>query len=263
MINYIEKFSLQEKLAVVCGGLGLIGRAASIALAQSGAQTIVLDINEKDGRLFEKESKAIDLDISFEKFDITKIDKYNEVLNRISNKYGKVDTWINTAYPRTKDWGNKLEEINSKSWQMNVNMGMNSYCLITRDVAELMKRNNIKGSIINLSSIYGVLAPDFKIYPEEMTCPAAYSAIKAGIINFSRYAASYYGKDGIRINALCPGGIFDGQNKEFVENYENRVPMKRMGTPDEVASAVIFLSSNASSYITGTTFMVDGGWSCI
>ncbi len=259
MINYMEKFKLDNKTAVVCGGLGLIGKQVSIALAQAGAKVLVLD-NDEDVWKAMKEKTGME----FVKFDITDIKNLGKEISRIYKEHGPIDVWVNTAYPKTKDWGNKLEDIKAESWQKNVDMLMNSYCLITKEIAELMKKSKIKGSIVNFGSVHGVVGPDFEVYSgTDMTSPAAYAAIKGGIINFSRYAASYYGKDGIRINCLCPGGIFDNQNKTFVANYEKRTPLRRMGNPNEIASAVLFLASDASSYITGATFMVDGGWTCI
>jgi NAD(P)-dependent dehydrogenase (short-subunit alcohol dehydrogenase family) len=120
------------------------------------------------------------------------------------------------------------------------------------------------GSIVNISSIYGVVGPDFTIYDgTEMTMPAAYSAIKGGVINFSKYLASYYGKNNIRVNCVSPGGIFDHQPTEFIRNYESKVPMKRMGKPDDISPAVSFLLSDESSYITGQNIIIDGGWTAI
>jgi len=259
MIDYMEKFKLDNKTAVVCGGLGLIGKQVSIALAQAGAKVLVLDNDEEAWKSMKDKAN-----MEFIKFDTTDIKNLGKEIGRIYKQKGSIDIWVNTAYPRTKDWGSKLEDIKAESWQKNVDMLMNSYCLITKEIAELMKKDKIKGSIINFGSVHGVVGPDFEVYSgTDMTSPAAYAAIKGGIINFSRYAASYYGKDGIRINCLCPGGIFDNQNKTFVANYEKRTPLRRMGNPNEIASAVLFLASDASSYITGATFMVDGGWTCI
>lgn len=263
MTDYMKKFSLKNKVAVVCG-LGLIGNDISLAFAQAGAKLVVLDIDDNKGKIFEKECNKKGLDAKFIRFDITDIKNLSKGIKKIFYEEGQVHSWVNAAYPKTKDWGDMLEDVKPESWQKNVNMHMNSYCLITRDVAELMKEKRVRGSIINLSSIYGVVAPDFEVYSgTNMTSPAAYSAIKAGIINFSRYAASYYGKFGIRVNTVCPGGIFDNQNPKFVKNYEKKVPLRKMGKPGDVAGAALFLASDASSYITGTALMVDGGWTCI
>jgi NAD(P)-dependent dehydrogenase (short-subunit alcohol dehydrogenase family) len=120
------------------------------------------------------------------------------------------------------------------------------------------------GSVVNITSIYGIVGPDFGVYEgTKMTMPAAYSAIKGGVINFSRYLASYYGKFGIRVNCVSPGGIFDNQPVQFVTNYEAKVPMKRMGLPKDISPTISFLLSEGSSYITGQNIVVDGGWTAI
>ena len=132
---------------------------------------------------------------------------------------------------------------------------------MARDVAELMKVNGVKGNIITVGSIYGMVGPDFGVYSgTEMTMPAAYSAIKGGIINYSRYLATYYGDAGIRVNCICPGGVYNNQDSEFVRKYSERTPLGRMAKPEEIASSVLFLASDASSYVHGETFLVDGGW---
>ncbi len=264
MTDYMEKFKLNNKTAMVCGGNGLIGKQLTIALAQAGAKVVVLDINEQQAEQLLTDCKEKNLNVSFEHFDCTKLEKYSENISKLREKHGPVHIFINTAYPRTSDWGNKLEDIPTESWQKNTDMHMNSYCILTKEFAELMKKDGVAGSIINIGSIYGVLSPDFEVYSgTTMTSPAAYSAIKGGIINFSRYCASYYGKDGIRINIVCPGGVFDNQNETFVKNYNKRTLLKRMANADEIACPVLFLASDASSYITGFNLMVDGGWTAI
>ena len=259
MTDYMKKFSLKGKTAAVFGGLGLIGKEIVSALGQAGAKVLLIDIDEEKGHKI-----ASELGAEFIELDITDIASYDEKISAIWKEQGQVDIVVNTAYPRTEDWGDKFEDVKSESWRKNVDMQMNSYCLLTIKFAELMKKNEIKGSIINLGSTYGVLGADFEIYKgTDLSCPPAYAAIKGGIINFSRHAASYYGKYGIRVNALCPGGIFDNQNPEFVKAYESKTSLKRMGNPEEIASAAVFLASDASSYVTGTAFMVDGGWTSI
>jgi NAD(P)-dependent dehydrogenase (short-subunit alcohol dehydrogenase family) len=123
---------------------------------------------------------------------------------------------------------------------------------------------NKYGSVVNIGSIYGSVGPDFNVYNNmELTMPAAYSAIKGGVVNFTRYLSSYYGKCNVRVNCVSPGGIFNNQPIEFVKNYENRVPMKRMGIPDDISPAVSFLLSDESTYITGQNLIIDGGWTSI
>ena len=120
------------------------------------------------------------------------------------------------------------------------------------------------GVIINIASIYGIVGNDFSLYEDyDGTSPAAYSAIKGGVINFTRYLASYYGKKGIRVNCVSPGGILDNQPKSFISKYNSKVPLGRMGNPQDIAPSVSFLLSDEARYITGQNLIVDGGWTSI
>jgi NAD(P)-dependent dehydrogenase (short-subunit alcohol dehydrogenase family) len=265
MTNYPDKFRLDGKVAFVCGGLGLIGTEVVKALATSGAETVILDVDRKKGLALQKEMLSQGYQVSFEHFDITNLTGLEKNLDRLARRYKKVDAWINLAYPRTKDWGNTVEQLNLKSFRKNVDMHLNSSVWSARKIALIMKKNKTAGTIIHFGSIYGVQANDFTVYDgTSMSSPMAYSAIKGGIINATRYLAAYFGPHGIRVNALCPGGVRSaGQPKRFVKNYEHKVPLKRMGTPGEIASATVFLASEASSYVTGATLMVDGGWTIV
>lgn len=255
MKSYLDKFKLDGKVAFVTGGVGLIGLEVTKALAEVGAKVVILDIDQEKGQ---KVTVA-----KYEKFDVTKLDEINRNIDDLKLKYGKIDIWVNTAYPRTADWGNKVEDLTLDSWQQNVNMHLNSYAWISRKVCLVMSKQN-GGSLINFGSIYGVVGNNFNIYEgTNMNPPAAYFAIKGGIVNFDRYLAAYFGKDNVRVNTICPGGIFDNQNPTFVKNYSKNTPLKKMGNPEDVASVVLFLASDAASYITGATIMVDGGWTAI
>lgn len=263
MTDYLAKFSLSRKVAFVTGGLGLIGLEISKAFAAAGAKTVILDIDDDKGRQVEKEIQSQGYRAAYEHFDVTDLERSKTKLKEFLEKYNRIDVWANCAYPRTEDWGCEVEKISLDSWRKNVDLHLNSYAWLSRDVALIMKEQQ-SGSIINLGSIYGVLGSDFTIYDgTEMTMPMAYSAIKGGIVNLTRYLASYFGKHNVRVNNICPGGIFDSQEPIFVRNYEHRVPLKRMGRPEEIASAVLFLASDAASYVTGATIMVDGGWTAI
>src|SRR5690606_37002435 len=156
------------------------------------------------------------------------------LVDEIVNRYGRIDGLVNNAYPRTSDWGIKFEEIPIESWRKNVDMQMNSRFLICQKLLEVMKKQR-EGSIVNIGSIYGVVGNDFTIYEGYGgTSPAAYSAIKGGIVNFTRYLASYYGKYNIRVNCVSPGGIKDNQHPSFIERYEYKAPLKRMGKASEI-----------------------------
>ena len=243
---------LKDKIILLTGGFGLLGKSIQLNLQNEGAFVINADI------------VAIDTeDFSSMHLDITSEDSIQSLFLRIYNKFGRIDGVVNNAYPRTADWGNKFENIKFNSWKKNVDFQLNSYFLVSQTALKYMKENR-SGSIVNISSIYGVVGPDFTLYDgTEMTMPAAYSAIKGGLINLTRYLASYFGPYNIRINCVSPGGVLDGQPQIFIDNYNNKVPMKRMANPDDISPSVAFLLSNDSTYITGQNLIVDGGWTCI
>lgn len=243
---------LKDKIIIVTGGSGLIGKE------------LISDINRKGGL-------AINADIGVKtnlqkgtlQMDITNDQSIHNGINLIIEYFGRIDGLVNNAYPRTKDWGIKFEDINPESWRKNIDMQLNSYFVCSQKVLKIMANQN-HGAIVNIASIYGVVGNDFTLYEEYGgTSPAAYSAIKGGLINFTRYLASYYGKKGIRVNCVSPGGIFDYQHPSFVTRYEAKVPMGRLGNPDDIAPAVSFLLSDEAKYITGQNLIVDGGWTAI
>jgi len=243
---------LINKIIIITGGNGLLGSAILEQIKQEGAFCVNFEINHKTNE-----------DLSNVECDITNKNSINHALSLVIKKYKRIDGLVNNAYPRTNDWGNKFEDIKLDSWKQNIDWQMNSYFYMSQQVAIHMSKQK-KGSIINMASIYGVVAPDFTVYNEtNMTMPAAYSAIKGGVINLTRYMASYFGPKQIRVNAVSPGGILDNQNSVFVQNYEKKVPMRRMGNPLDIAPTVVFLLSNDSKYITGQNIIIDGGWTCI
>lgn len=246
-------FKLDNKIIVVTGGSGLLGQEYLKKIKEAGGIGINADITV--GKNLAQGSYYL---------DITSAQSIEELIESVFNEYGKIDGWINNAYPRTKDWGAKFEDIPYSSWKRNVDMHLNGYFLCCQKVLEVMKKQK-SGSLVNLSSIYGIVGPDFTVYEgTSMTMPAAYSAIKGGLVNFTRYLASYYGKYNIRVNCISPGGIEDvTQPRTFVSTYNKKVPMKRMGTPSDIAPSVVFLLSDEASYITGHNLIIDGGWSII
>jgi NAD(P)-dependent dehydrogenase (short-subunit alcohol dehydrogenase family) len=244
--------TLKDKIIIVTGGSGLIGKAIVEDINRKGGIAINADISVKDNL----ESGTISM-------DITDDESIRHGIDLIKNFFGKIDGLVNNAYPRTKDWGNKFEEIDPESWRANVNMQLNSYFVCCQTVLNVMTPEK-KGSIVNIGSIYGLVGNDFTLYEEYGgTSPAAYSAIKGGIINFTRYLASYYGKKGIRVNCVSPGGIKDNQHPSFISRYESKVPLGRLGQPADIAPGVSFLLSDESKYITGHNLVIDGGWTAI
>lgn len=242
---------LKDKVIIVTGGSGLIGKEIVKDLKQKGAIVINADI-----------SVETDLHNGTINTNITSEESVMHTIESVAKHFGKIDGLVNNAYPRTKDWGTKFEDISYDSWQQNVDMQMNTtFLFIQKIIPELLKT---KGAIVNITSIYGVVGNDLTIYENTSIGTAApYAAIKGGIINFTRYLASYYGRQGIRVNCVSPGGIFDHQHETFVSNYNKKVPMGRMGNPDDIAPSVSFLLSEESKYITGQNLIVDGGWTAI
>jgi NAD(P)-dependent dehydrogenase (short-subunit alcohol dehydrogenase family) len=241
---------LKDKVIIVTGGSGLIGREIVNDVLKKGGITINAEFNLETN-----------FDVGTLRFDITDPNSIKEGLKCVFEKYEKIDGIVNCAYPRTSDWGEKFEDVEYSSWQKNVDMQLNPLFLITQECLKYMKKG---ASFVNIGSIYGVVGNDFTIYENtQMTSPAAYSAIKAGVINFTRYIASYVGHKGIRANCVSPGGVFNNQDTIFVENYSHKVPLKRMAQSSEIAPAVSFLLSDEASYITGHNLIVDGGWCAI
>jgi NAD(P)-dependent dehydrogenase (short-subunit alcohol dehydrogenase family) len=264
--NYKDKFNINNKIAFVVGGSGLIGEEVVRALSDFGAKVIILDIKKNIKFLNNRNN------IFFEYFNVSKLYLTEKNLKKIIKKYNTPNIFINCSYPYNKDWKNSsFSKIKLKSIMENVNIHMNSYIWIARLVSENMKKNKIQGSIIQLGSTYGVVGQNLSIYKNtKIKENLTYSAIKGGIVNNTKLMASYYGKHKIRINCVCPGGltghvagVSKKQPSNFKRNYNENVPLKRMGKPDEVASAILFLATDAASYITGSTFMVDGGWTSI
>jgi NAD(P)-dependent dehydrogenase (short-subunit alcohol dehydrogenase family) len=241
-----------DQVVIVTGGSGLLGKEIVADTKRKGAIVINADINVETNL----HAGTINIDITDDNSVQTGIDQ-------ILAEYGRIDGLVNNAYPRTNDWGTKFENIDPASWRANVDMQLNSYFVCCQKVLKVMAQQN-SGTIVNIASIYGVVGNDFTLYEEfGGTSPAAYSAIKGGLINFTRYLASYYGHKGIRVNCLSPGGIFDDQHPSFIARYEAKVPMRRLGRPDDIAPVASFLLSNEAKYLTGQNIIVDGGWTII
>lgn len=253
-MRYNKLFSCKDKVALITGGAGRLGSEMAKALKEFGATVYVGDADQRNVE------KKIGKDIAFELLDIRSGTSIKKVFEKILNIEKRIDVLINCAYPRTKDWGLKMERVSFGSWKENVDSHLGGYFLCSQLAAEQMKLQK-RGSIINMASMYGVVAPDFSIYEgTEMTMPVAYAAIKGGIISFTRYLATYYGGYNVRANAISPGGILDNQSPSFVDRYCKKTPLGRMGTSSDVVGAAVFLASDASSYVTGQNLLVDGGW---
>lgn len=256
---------LKNKRIIILGGSGLIGSAIVQKLLKLQSKIFILD----------KKKSTISLgkfkEIKFYKYDMTS-KSFDKIFTQILHKIGGVDCFINCAYPYTKDWSNSsFDKLKYSSLNKNINYQLENSIWITNLISKFMIKNNNVGSIVLLNSIYGILGNDLNIYKKTtMTENITYSLVKGAISNYVRVMCPLLSKNKIRINSVCAGGVLGpvaGKSKKqssvFIKNYSNKVPINRLADPEEIASPVIFLCSEMSSYITGSNLIVDGGWSAI
>jgi NAD(P)-dependent dehydrogenase (short-subunit alcohol dehydrogenase family) len=244
---------LSNKKVIITGGSGLIGRSILKDLIRCRAFVINLDLVKSD---LESEHMSC---------DITSIKQVETCISEIIHRHERIDGLINNAYPRTNDWG-QTDFINTShnSDYDNLNWQLTNQIHITRLLIKNAVTNSYTLSIVNIGSIYGSVANDLSLYDDiGLNPPPIYTAIKGGLVNFTKFLASAYGKVGIRANCVSPGGIIDKQNQVFIKRYNERVPMRRMGFPDDISPTVCFLISDLAGYITGQNINIDGGWTSI
>jgi NAD(P)-dependent dehydrogenase (short-subunit alcohol dehydrogenase family) len=241
----------ENKAILITGGSGLIGKAILKDLTRSGIYSIYnLDI-----------ARSEEPGVSDVLCNVTEYKELTSAILKIAKQHGSLHGLVNNAYPRTMDWGMNFEDESFDSLQQNVSMQLTAVLYACQVAGRHMTDG---GSIVNISSIYGVVGNDPGLYEEtSVNPPGAYPAIKGGLINFTRFLAARWGSRQIRVNCVSPGGIKDAQDTRFIQRYEQRVPLKRMGTPDDIAPAVSFLLSDGARYITGQNIIVDGGWTSI
>ncbi len=262
--NYKQLFNLQKKKAFVLGGSGLIGKEITKGLQQLGATITVLDLK----------TIPLERNINYEKFDLTSKNFEKNFLH-IIKKNGCPEIFINAAYPKNSLWKKKstLDKINLKHFDQNIRNWSNSHIWLSKLMAVCMKKNRIHGKIINIGSIYGVVSQNPELYKNIKNMNSnniIYNFVKGGLQSFTKQLAVIFGKYNIRINTINSGGVLKIKNskiispsKKFIKRYSKNTPLKRMATAQEIASVALFLSSDASSYITGTNIMVDGGWTSV
>lgn len=263
-----ELFSLKEKVAVVTGALGLLGKHHCHALAESGASVVVCDLDESDCAKFASTLPGLALGISA---DVTNKKSIIELKNKILSNYGKIDVLVNNAAindkfedPLSALEESKFENYPVEMFKKSLDVNVTGMFLCSQILGTEMVEKNY-GSIINIASTYGIVAPDQSIYKNEkgeqtFYKSVAYPVTKGAVISFTKFLAAYWGNKGVRVNTLTPGGVRDNQDEFFVKNYSAKTPLGRMAHPTDYKGALVFLASDASSYMTGANLIVDGGW---
>ena len=253
---------LMGKTVLVTGGAGLLGRTFCNAIAASGGRVAVADINEAAAQsVADKIAEAFPGASLGVAMDITDKTSVRNALERTSEALGPVNGLVNNAYPRNSGYGRKLEAVEYEDFIDNVGRHLGGYFLVSQQAAAVFAQNG-GGSIVNMGSIYGVMAPRFSIYENTpMTMPVEYSAIKSGVLHLTRYFAQYLKGTQIRVNAISPGGIKDGQPESFLRAYASFCATKGMLDPSDLTGSLTFLLSDMSQYITGQNIVVDDGFS--
>jgi 2-deoxy-D-gluconate 3-dehydrogenase len=268
-----DKFDLDGRVAIVTGGVGLLGAEFCRTLAEAGASVAVVDLNasasqETADSLTKSEYKALAVSA-----DITQPDSVNAMVEKVVSEFGRLDILVNSAALDPKfdpDAAKKgippgaFEDYPLDDWNAALNVNLTGTFLVTQACVKWMIAQGKKGSIINICSTYGLNGPDQSIYIKDgervAYKPVYYTVTKAGVLGFTKYLAAYYAGTDIRVNALTPGGVFNNHEDYFVKNYSAKTILGRMANKDEMNGALLFLASDASSYMTGNNVVVDGGW---
>lgn len=265
-----NRFDLSSRTALITGGVGILGKHFCAALADHGANIAVVDIKPNAAAHFALElvetygvnAHGYELDVS-DKSDV------KEVVGAVEGAMGPIDILHNNAATKGSSLDAFLEsteEYSDSVWKDVMSVNLDGAFFMAQEVGSRMAKRQA-GSIIQTASIYGICGPDQRIYEgseymgRAINSPAVYSASKAGLIGLTKYLATYWAESGVRVNTLTPGGVSSGQNETFEKKYSHRVPMGRMAQAEEITGALIFLASDASSYITGQNIVVDGGLS--
>lgn len=274
-MKYLEKFQIKGKVCIVTGGGGLIGLKHAEAILEGGGIPVLLDVSKKGmdkvkKTLFEEYGEEVVIESYV--VDITSREDLCVVRAELMKRYGQIDILINNAANNPKvEGGSKnlgvahFTNFPVELWDEDIAVGLTGAMLCAQVFGEVMEKRK-SGVILNISSDYGIIAPDQRIYRkkgesfEEQTIkPVSYSVVKHGIIGLTKYLAVYWADRGIRVNTLCPASLANGQDEEFVRKISNLIPMGRMSDPDEYICTILYMISDATSYMTGATVILDGG----
>lgn len=261
-------FSLKDKTAIVTGALGLIGKHHCFALAEAGANVVVCDIDQDACKTF---SESLPGNSAGIKVDVTDKGSIIELKDYVNKRFDHIDILVNNAAvndkfedPNAAVELSKFENYPLDMWQKSLDINITGMFLCSQVLGTEMVRQK-SGSIINIASTYGITAPDQSIYKDEKGVQtfyksAAYPVTKGAVISFTKFLSAYWGGKGVRVNTLTPGGVENDQEEFFIKNYSDKTHLGRMAHPNDYKGALVFLASDASSYMTGANLIVDGGW---
>lgn len=269
--EYLERFNLQDRVAIVTGGAGLLGRDYGHTLAAAGAHVVVADVDEAGAQRLAKEiSEESGIRALGLHTDVSDPDSVKAMLETVMDRFGRIDILVNNAAldpkfdrEHTGEHTNRFEDFPIDVWNQALDVNITGMFLCAQAVASPMLEAG-SGVIVNIASTYGLVGPDQRLYQREgeppQYKPVTYTVSKAAVLGLTRYLATYFTGKGIRVNTLSPGGVFAGHDEEFVKRYSAKTVLGRMGEVGEMSTALLFLVSDASSYMTGANLVVDGGW---
>ena len=269
--SILKKFDMSGKTVIVTGAAGLLGKQFSLAMAQAGANVLLADLAEDVAHANAAELQSLGLNAASTRVDVTDPKSARAMVETALDAYDCVDVLINSAALDPKfdpanagsQGANAFETYALDSWRQALDVNLTGTFLATQAAVQPMLSQG-QGVVVNICSTYGLVGPDQRLYerPEGSRSfkPVYYSVTKAGILGFTRYLATYYAGKNIRVNALTPGGVFNDHDETFTNQYSSRTVLGRMAHIDEMSAAMLFLCSDASSYMTGSNLVVDGGW---
>ena len=265
-----ESFRLEQRTAIITGGAGLLGREFARTLAEAGAIVAIADRDGGAAQAAADELKGVGGRVMASETDVTSAASLHDLVGRLLRETGRIDILVNSAALDPKfdseqagEHTQDFETFPLEAWNQALQVNLTGSFLASQAVAGAMRHQG-SGSIVNICSTYGLVGPDQRIYQRAgqppRYKPVSYSVTKAGLLGLTRYLAAYFAGTNIRVNALTPGGVFHDHDDEFVRAYSARTVLGRMARKDEMNGALLFLASDASSYMTGANLVVDGGW---
>lgn len=269
--EHLRQYDLGGRVAIVTGGAGLLGMGYCHTLAAAGARIAIADIDEaKAKQLADEVIHASATETLGWRTDVSDPSSVREMVEQVMNQFGRIDILVNNAALDPKfdqehegQHASRFEDFPFDAWQQALAVNVTGMFLCAQAISRPMLEAG-KGVIVNVSSTYGLVGPDQRLYQREgqptKYKPVTYSVSKAAVLGLTRYLATYFSGKGIRVNTLTPGGVFAGHDEEFVRCYSAKTVLGRMGQPEEMSQALLFLVSDASSYMTGANLVVDGGW---